>query len=245
MNFSVREASTFKKIIDSIKDLGVENSNIRFSSDSLVLETMDITHSSIIFLKLTNNFFESYKCEQPLTIGLSILILNKIIKVAKDDDQLIVEYCKDDNTLDITIKNKIENVSFSIPELELEETELQIDDDQYNYNIKLEKELFIRTMNSLSVVEGINLFIQKKDDKIIFSTEGDLGKVKINVPMTIILNNKDDISNYYSCSFLKKFQKACSIPSEINLSMSDNFPLKLSSIFGDSFLKFYMAPKDV
>lgn len=245
MNFSLKEAGTFKKVIESIKDLGVENTNLRFNDNSLILETMDITHSSLIFLKLKNDFFQSFYCDKPLIIGISILILNKIIKVAKDDDQLLLEYCDIENTLDITIKNQNENVSFSIPELEIEQTELQINDDLYNYHIKLERDLLIRTMNSLTVVEGVNLLIQKEGEKIIFSTEGELGKVKINVPMTIIKNTEDNISSYYSCSFLKKFQKACSISTEINLSMSNNFPLKLSCLFGDSSLKFYMAPKDI
>lgn len=61
----------FKKIVDSIKEL-VKNVNIDASGQGLSLQAMDSSHVALVSLTLNESGFDNYRCDRPITLGLSI-----------------------------------------------------------------------------------------------------------------------------------------------------------------------------
>ena len=87
-------AATFKKIIDSMKDL-VKNVNIDITSKGMSLQAMDNCHIALVCLQLKENAFKPYKALKPVTIGISIENVAKILKIADGDDSLTLS-CEDE-----------------------------------------------------------------------------------------------------------------------------------------------------
>jgi len=67
----ISDATNFKKLIDSIKDL-VKNANIDVSPQGMSIQAMDSSHVALVSLNMKQNGFDSYRCDKSLTLGLSI-----------------------------------------------------------------------------------------------------------------------------------------------------------------------------
>ena len=101
----LREALTLKKIIDSIKDL-VTDVNIDATPSGLSVQAMDSSHVALVSLTLGQNGFESYRADRPMTLGVSISNLAKVLKLAGNEDRIILRADEDATSLNIIFDNK-------------------------------------------------------------------------------------------------------------------------------------------
>jgi proliferating cell nuclear antigen len=67
---------------------------------------MDSAHISLCALKLNELGFESFRCDRPITLGINLVDLSKILKMANNDDILILRADDGNNYLKITFNNK-------------------------------------------------------------------------------------------------------------------------------------------
>lgn len=93
----LEECSLFRKIIDSLKEL-VKMVNIEVNSKGLSIQAMDSCHVALVSLLLKEKAFNGgYSCHKPLTLGLTIENVAKILKIAGNDDSLTLQ-CEDEPT---------------------------------------------------------------------------------------------------------------------------------------------------
>lgn len=92
----LEECSLFRKIIDSIKDL-VKMVNIEVNTKGLSIQAMDSCHVALVSLLIKEKAFSSYTCHKPLTLGLTIENVAKILKIADNDDSMTLQ-CEDEPT---------------------------------------------------------------------------------------------------------------------------------------------------
>ena len=83
----LQEGHVFKKIIDSLKDL-VKSVNFDANNTGLSMQAMDSSHVALVSFFLHESGFSSFRCDRPLTLGLSIENLSKILKCAGSDDSI-------------------------------------------------------------------------------------------------------------------------------------------------------------
>ena len=81
------------KIVEAIKDL-VTDVNLDATHEGLSLQAMDSSHVALVSLVLKNIGFSSYKIDKPLTLGISISNLAKVMKLASNDE--ITLHAEDD-----------------------------------------------------------------------------------------------------------------------------------------------------
>ena len=81
------ESSTLRKIVDSIKDL-VKTVNIDATPKGLSIQSIDSCHIALVFLELKEKAFTRYMCHKPLTLGINIDNVAKILKISGSDDTL-------------------------------------------------------------------------------------------------------------------------------------------------------------
>ena len=77
----LEECSIFRKIIDSLKEL-VKMVNIEVNTKGISIQAMDSCHVALVSLVLKEKAFASYTCHKPLTLGLAIENVAKILKIA-------------------------------------------------------------------------------------------------------------------------------------------------------------------
>lgn len=84
------ECSLFRKIIDSLKEL-VKMVNIEVNTKGLSIQAMDSCHVALVSLLLKEKAFSHYVCHKPLTLGLTIENVSKILKIAGSDDSMTLQ----------------------------------------------------------------------------------------------------------------------------------------------------------
>lgn len=102
---TMTQVTTFRKIIDSLKDL-VSEVNLEATSAGISLQAMDSAHVSLVSLKINETGFEEYRCDKNITLGINLTDFSKILKMAKSDDTLILKAEDDNSFLNISFENK-------------------------------------------------------------------------------------------------------------------------------------------
>eukprot|EP00919_Chromeraceae_sp_WS-2016_P037323 GHVR01088943.1.p2 GENE.GHVR01088943.1~~GHVR01088943.1.p2 ORF type:complete len:104 (+),score=8.29 GHVR01088943.1:8758-9069(+) len=90
----LEESGFFRRIIDSIKDL-VKMVNIDVTTKGISIQAMDSCHVALVSLQLREKAFSYYTCHKPLTLGLAIENVSKILKIAGNDDSMTLQ-CEED-----------------------------------------------------------------------------------------------------------------------------------------------------
>ena len=67
---------------------------------------MDGAHVSLVSLILNENGFQDYRCDKPITLGLNLSDLSKILKMSQADDMIILRAEEEQSYLNITFNNK-------------------------------------------------------------------------------------------------------------------------------------------
>ena len=92
-------------LIEALKEI-LTDGNITIDQNGIKLIAMDSTHSVLIHLKLEAQNFEFFNCNKPITIGLNMLNLFKLIKTMTNSETLTLFIEKNnENQLGIIIHN--------------------------------------------------------------------------------------------------------------------------------------------
>lgn len=63
---------------------------------------MDNSHVALVAVKLNADGFRRYRCDRPMPLGVNLGSLTKVLKCAKDDDQVILRANDDADVLNLT-----------------------------------------------------------------------------------------------------------------------------------------------
>ena len=149
-----KRALAFRQMLDTIKDLSVTDINVCLNSDGINIQTLDISHVSVILLKLEKTYFDKYDWSGDTILGLNLNILTKILKpITKLDSlQLCKKYNQD--TLTITILNETRTQTFIIPLFDFITDELKIPAINYSLVYKINSDEFSNLISDISLVKG-------------------------------------------------------------------------------------------
>lgn len=71
----------------AIKDL-VTDGNFECDEEGIRLQAMDNSHVALVSVNLKSEGFTEFRCDRPITLGVNIASLTKVLKCAKDDDEV-------------------------------------------------------------------------------------------------------------------------------------------------------------
>jgi len=75
----------------SISDRPSAEVNFDCTSAGIAMQALDPAHVSLVALLITHDGFEHYRCDRPLTLGINLESLGKILKCAGNDDSLTLK----------------------------------------------------------------------------------------------------------------------------------------------------------
>lgn len=81
------QGSTFKDIIEAIKDL-VQDCNLDVSDEEMAIQSMDSAHVSLVAVHLSSQGFEQYRCDRPNSLGINTKNMSSILKMLGDKDNI-------------------------------------------------------------------------------------------------------------------------------------------------------------
>merc|ERR1712151_1447633 len=80
-----------KKVVDAIKDL-CKDVNFDCSEKGLQVQSMDSSHVALVSLLLRESAFSEFKCERPMSLGMNVDSLSKILKMCGAADSMRIKW---------------------------------------------------------------------------------------------------------------------------------------------------------
>lgn len=236
MYFNTVQGTSVKTLAEALKEV-LQDINIHFNSDGVEIVNVDPKHISFVSLKLHAKKFEDYYCPNPLTVGINMLTLHKLLKTIGNNDILIMFVTKDNpDKLGITIHNKKKRINNEITYnlKDIDDIEIDIPKIDFAAQITIPCSDFQKYCRELATVSD---YVQLKinQDKIFTMTvngkfasqtldiqESEDSNIIINIDKTI--DGPVDIGTF-DLKFLNLFCKSSTLCSTIQLKMTPTFPI--------------------
>ncbi|CEH18343.1 proliferating cell nuclear antigen [Ceraceosorus bombacis] len=237
----MQSASTLKKVIDAVRDL-ITDANFDCNEEGIRMQAMDNSHVALSSVELRSDGFAPYRCDRPMSIGVSLVSLTKIIKTADNNDTVTIKKDDDGDSLGIMFESsKSDRVAeYDMKLMDIDSEHLGIPDTQYDAVVSMASGEYARICRDLSVV-GESVRIDVSKEGVGFSADGELGVAKLTLKQgagSATGAGDDDDDDDEDSKPNKKKRKAGSgedkvVPVEIRLnqSVSLTFSLKYLTMF--------------
>jgi len=245
-------SDAIKNLIECLSGI-LQDCNFIFDASGLKIFAMDETGATLVSVVLHGEKFDCYACTKPLTLGLNISCLHKLLKSIEKDDILsfIVENDKED-ILCIRLDNasKKATVTYKLKLLDLDQSTESIPTVDFASIIKMPSSEFQRMCRNMSVLSS-TLDIKSSGNNIILTCHGDFADCDIVIGggeniSGITVDNVDSTEIVEGKFLLKRllaFSKASSLHSSMQIMMKNDFPLIVVYSVADlGKLHFCLAP---
>lgn len=105
MEAKMKNGITFKKILDSMKEI-ITDANLDCSASGIVLQAMDSSHVALVNLALHAEGFESYVCKKSMALGVNMNTLAKMLKCIGSNDSLLLTKKENTDIINFILQNK-------------------------------------------------------------------------------------------------------------------------------------------
>ncbi len=254
-------ASILRKITDSISEL-VSEVEFEFTPHALTIQAMDSSHVAILNFyihKGDTNCFSDYHVPKNATLGINMASFGKAMKMGDSNDSVTLKMkTVDDDVVKIIFQNPdtpVNKTTFNLKLMNLQYDKLAIPDTAYPAVVTMPSTLFRVTVGLLQTI-GDTTDITVTDEKALFVTSGDHGKVKkvfgpgegVSIKME---DDKDGIKLCLALRYLALFAKVGTLASTVRMSMHPGIPVEFYFPVGKpndkkqylSYIRFYLAPK--
>ena len=228
-----------------------------FQEDKMYIQGMDKSHVCLFDAKINSTWFSSFEINKDVNLSFDSSVFYSIISSKSDSQDLIITM-EDDNEDTILIQfipqekeskkgHDCFKKFFKMPLTEYEYDEMAIPVVEYDAEFSLSSKQISEMFSQLSNF-GNDIIIKCSEEEISLTTNGITGEMRVDIPI-------DDLSGYsiiegeeivltYSLSYINKMCITSKLSNDIEFSLSNNCPMKISYDLGDnSLLQFFMAPK--
>ena len=246
------EASLFKRIIDGFKDC-VQLVNFQCKSDGIIAQAVDDSRVLLVSLEIGVEAFQEYRCDRPVTLGLDLSSLSKILRCGNNSDTLtlIADDTPDHIGLVFEDNKKGRVAEYVLKLMDIDADFLKIEELEYETTISLPSSEFSKNVRDLSQL-GDSLSIAVTKDNIKFSTEGDIGSgsvllqpfVDMEKPQeSIKLEMESPVDLTFGAKYLLDIVKGAVLSENIVIRLSSEAPALFQYDLASGFLQFFLAPK--
>jgi len=244
MKLTLAEPKYLKDSISIISEL-VNEARFKITKDAIELVAMDPANVAMVIYKLFSSTFTEYDLKQEIEIGLNLENLKQVLRRASPSDMITLEL-DTDNKLKIQLKGTSVR-TFSIPTIELDEREQRIPDLKFSAVITTESHILNEAIEDADIVAESVTFLAEQN-KMTVKAEGDLSKAMIDIKADentqINVEGNSKINSKYSIEYLKKMMNGGKIASNVRVSFSKDYPLRLDYVTIDKVnMSFILAPR--
>jgi proliferating cell nuclear antigen len=245
LNVHFSKVKVFKHVIDSVKDI-VTDASFKFTHDGMSMQAMDSSHVSLCKINLAKMFFERFEFIGPVSIGLNLQTIAKVLKCSNNDDSVKLKSSSEDLlTLEFQSKSHDKTMKFDVKLMDIDDEELSVPEKDYDFDIEMSSSEFCRIIRNLSNLGDI-CTIQISKNSLDFSVDGEIGEATIKVNNIQVKNAKEtELKLTFAMRYLKLFTNASSLCNKVKLGMSSESPLMIQFELEENIGKimYYLAPK--
>mmetsp|Transcript_83542 Transcript_83542/g.269300 ORF Transcript_83542/g.269300 Transcript_83542/m.269300 type:complete len:259 (-) Transcript_83542:221-997(-) len=247
------QAVLLKKVVDAIKDL-CKDVNFDCSEKGIQVQSMDSSHVALVSLLLRESAFSEFKCERPMSLGMNVESLSKVLKMCAPGDKLKVRWESGADTVSFQCEGGEDRIAdFDLKLMQIESEHMEIPEQQYKVVVKLPSSEFQRICRDLREF-GETMQIKASKEGITFSVQGDLGagnvllkpreadKPEDRVSLTV----HEPVTATFALRYLVNFSKAAPLCGSVELGLGPDAPLLVKYDLENAdngHMQFYLAPK--
>mmetsp|Transcript_25437 Transcript_25437/g.64617 ORF Transcript_25437/g.64617 Transcript_25437/m.64617 type:complete len:259 (-) Transcript_25437:205-981(-) len=247
------QAVLLKKVVDAIKDL-CKDVNFDCSEKGIQVQSMDSSHVALVSLLLRESAFSEFRCERPMSLGMNVESLSKILKMCSPSDTLKVRWQSGADTVSFQCEGGEDRIAdFDLKLMQIESEHMEIPEQQYKVVVKLPSSEFQRICRDLREF-GETMQIKASKEGITFSVQGDLGagnvllkpreadKPEDRVSLTV----HEPVTATFALRYLVNFSKAAPLCGSVELGLGPDAPLLVKYDLENAdngHMQFYLAPK--
>lgn len=239
-------AILFKRILESISDL-VKECEVNATNEGLSIQVMDPLHASISDIFISKKIFNKYRCDRPLTIGIKLKDLLKILKNLRFEKNYTLCLSCNDDAEEMKLEYDVEGYK-----LEFDLTLYTLNLEKYQFpEQKFDVEVEMNTRNFMLVPKIVGTFdehvvIEAKDKTLIFRQGGETTKscLKIKEENDVKMNITSNIKKEIAMKYIQSIAKAVALSADMKICMGELTPVFFE--FGLSeggYIRFFIAPK--
>ena len=249
-----KKKDVFVSIFQTLKNCSSLIS-MKINSELIHIQGMDKSHVCLFDAKINSKWFSLFEINKDINLSFDSSVFYSIISTKSDLQDLIITM-DDDNQDTIHIhfipqeketKKGDFKKFFKMPLIEYEYDEMNIPSVEYDAEFSLSSKQISDMFSQLSNF-GNDIIIKCSEEDISLTTNGVTGEMRVDITI-------DDVSDYsivedeeiiltYSLSYINKMCITNKLSNDIEFSLSNNCPMKISYDLGDnSLLQFFMAPK--
>ncbi|GAA5941993.1 uncharacterized protein JCM15063_004265 [Sporobolomyces koalae] len=175
------QAELLKKILDAVKEL-VTDANFDCTDEGIKLQAMDNSHVALVSLYLAKSGFQDYRCDRDMSLGMSLVSLQKIIKCAANNDMVTLRADESVDVLALLFEAKKQDRigEYEMKLMDIDAEHLGIPDTVYDAEISLPATEFQRIIRDLKEL-GESVKIEVSKDGVRFSADGDIGTASVTL----------------------------------------------------------------
>ena len=221
--------------------------NITFDADGMHIMSMDMSKTSLVKLELEAGEFKSYRCDQPLMLGLySEVLLNILQKVKKNS---LVWSARNEEELVIAFVNNEQKTQFSIRTIAIDTDELAIPELQDDVGLSVPKEVIQDWFDKMMMTKNDVQFQVTQQKFGCQSNSLEFGDVHYSEPIgtdrivsRAFRNSVNMTLSFYAIKSMSIFAGTGGDTCFLGLSNEQPSRIKIS-LGDDSYLCLYVAPK--
>ena len=263
MSTRIVEIRTLKSIV--IKSLFevikpyIKETNVLINKEGLKISTVDISKSSLTYIKLKSEKFEKFYCKNPTIIGIDTLTFYKVIKFCTRRETITLYVTEEEpDKLGIELSDpyvgKVKD--YKIPLLALDDKIQEVDPIEYSQVVNIPTVQFQQIIKDIHLLDGKIIEIKSLGKQIIFSCGDGIADFKTSIcevddklnkdQKTLLQQNGEDLKSVkfnkvsdvivqgkFKLSYLMNFIKASHLCENMNILLANDKPLILEYFVAD------------
>jgi len=219
------------------------------SPEMLYIQGMDSGHICVYELMLQSDWFQKWEVDNKQTYGISVPILNKILRICSVNQTIIIHSDNDEDLhIDFTSEEKgVLNKYLKMPLMDIDTDHLHIPDTEYDVDIEMDSKKFKNLIDELSNFNE-TLNIDCDGEQLTFESSSGEGTMNViittdDVELLAVVEDKE-IKASYGIKYISQMCQFYKLSSTCAIHITQDIPLQLKYVIdGDSIMRFYLAPK--
>lgn len=239
-------SKAWKTCISAIVNL-IDEAAFKFTPEGIKMRAMDPSHVALLDFELLSSAFAEYKVEEPTTIGINLINMNKILGRANAEDEFILELDEEKNRLVLKFKGASTR-SLSLPLIDISESELPEPKLQFTATADVVAEVIQDGLKDAELV-GDTITIELNENGLTLTSESEKGTSELELVRgnnaLLKLDVKEPTQAKYNIDYLSRMTKAANTTDTITINLGKDLPilLNLQVAKNKGRLQFLLAPR--
>ena len=257
MEFTISDQTKATQFSFLFQNIRVFTDTINFvcENDKLFIQSMDSANVLLFEVKIQKDWFNEYKVETNVNIGINTAILSKLLSV-REKGHTLRFILESSDKLDISFTSEDKNVynkDFTIPLVDLESELLGIEEKDTSAQFSMPSANFQNIVQQLRMF-GDSLSIKCDENAIKLGSQSqDSGEMEVNIDINDLHEFEIipdlELKLNFTLHYLANISQFSKVSKDVELRFIENFPLQIVYYLDgtdhqlENSISFYLAPQ--